>query len=371
MRQMKCKRLLTLVACSAGLALGMAACGSSSSSSDGGDGSTGGSGAASAVELAMISSGSHTDSSFVQSWWEGSQEASRALGDRAEITWTDGLNSLDALDRAAGAALTEGNEYLMIATSEAPQLVTRYAETFPDQFVCGVEPPREEYLDNLCTIFPRYQEGGFLAGALAGLVTETDEVAAVSAFDIPIQNLQVESFALGARYVNPDVSVGRVNTESFIDAGKGRAAAQAQLSGGADVLLAAVDEGTQGVLLAAREDDGLVITQYTDQYEAGPSVVLSSVLYRQDKISDAMIQTAVDGRLEGRSYDFGLDFGVGELAPFRGAPGERVSPEARKRLAQIQRQIADGTLELPSFAELARRGAGDTLDVPATPGGGS
>lgn len=215
------------LACAGGLAFGLAACGDDEASS-GGAGEAAGEGP---VRLAMISSGSHTDSSFVQSWWEGTEVAAEELGDRAEITWTDGLNSLDALDRAAGATLTEGNEFLILSTSEAPQLVSEYAKKFPNAFVCGIETPRETYPENVCTILPRYWEGSFLAGALAGLATKTDTVGAISAYDIPIQNLQVEAFALGARFVNPGVEVQRGTTESFIDSGKGRAAAQAQYAG--------------------------------------------------------------------------------------------------------------------------------------------
>lgn len=347
-------RALATLACAGGLAVGAAACGDDGPSSSGG---------AEAVKLAMISSGSHTDSSFVQSWWEGTELARRAIGDQAEITWTDGLNSLDALDRGAGAALTEGNRYLILSTSEAPQLVTEYAEKFDDAFVCGIETPRETYPANVCTILPRYWEGSFLAGALAGLATRTNKVGAISAFDIPIQNLQVEAFALGARFVNPDVKVERATTESFIDSGRGRAAAHAQFSSGVDVIISAIDEATQGIFLAARNDGGFVIPQYTDQFEAAPQVVLSSVLYHQAEIGETMIRTAVEGRLEARSYEFGLaELSVGELAPFRGEPGKRVSAEARRQLAEIQQQIVDGTIVLPDIAELSKRGAGDQID---------
>ncbi|MEX2025411.1 MAG: BMP family ABC transporter substrate-binding protein [Thermoleophilaceae bacterium] len=317
----------------------------------------------------MISSGSHTDSSFVQSWWQGAQEAQEELGDAADVSWTDGLNSLDALDRAAGAALTEGNEYLLISTSEAPQLVDKYAQRFPDQWVCDIETPRESYPPNVCTMFPRYYEGAFLAGALAGLVTETDKVGAVSAFDIPIQNLQVEAFLLGARYTNPDVALARANTESFIDAGAGRAAAQAQFAAGNDVVLSALDEGTRGIFAAAEANDGLVITQYTDQYDSAPTVVLTSVLYRQDAISKRMIETAVEGALEAKSYDFGLaEIGAGELAPFRGTTGERVSGEAANRIDEIQAAIVDGTLQLPDIATLSKRGSADRVDLASLEG---
>jgi len=359
---------LIAAACALALALGVAACGDSDSSTSGS--TDGGEGSADAVEVAMVTSGAHTDSSFVQSWWEGSQQAQSELGDAAKIVWNDGLNSLDALDRAAGAALTNGAEALIFTTSEAPQLVTEYAEKFPDAWVCGLEAPREDYLANVCTMLPQYWEGAFLAGALAGLVTETDRVGVVSAFDIPVQNLQVEGFALGARYTNPDVKIERAITESLIDSGKARAATQAQLAAGADVILSAVDEAAQGMYLAARDAGGYVIPQYTDQYESAPDVVLTSVVYHHDEVGATLAKLAVEGELEAKSYEFDLaTYGVGELAPFRGATGEAVSEEARKQVAEIQKEIEDGTIIFPGLEELGERGSGESISVASLKGG--
>lgn len=360
-RWRRLRRAFATLACAGGLAAGLTACGddADSTATAGGGGDSG-----DAVTLAMITSGSHTDSSFVQSWWAGAEQARRALGDKARITWTDGLNSLDALDRGAGAALTEGNRYLIFSTSEAPQLVTEYAEKFPDAFVCGLETPRESYPDNLCTFMPRYWEGAFLAGALAGLTTRTNKIGVVSAFDIPIQNLQVEGFVLGARYVNPDIKIERATTESLIDSGRGRAAAQAQYANGVDIILSAIDDATQGIFLAARRAGGYVIPQYTDQYDAAPDVVLTSVVYHHDSIGAKLIETAVAGELEPRSYEFGLaELGVGELAPFRGKPGEIVTEDVRKRLEELRSQIEDGTIVLPGPEVFARRGAGEEIDL--------
>lgn len=357
------RRIHTMIAfaCLLGLVMGLAACGG-----DDGDEDSGGS---DPVRVATITSGSNTDAGFGETWYAGLQAAQRSAGDRADISWTDGLNSLDALDRGAAAALTEGTDYLFISTSEAPQIVTEYAERFPDTFICDIEAPRKSYPDNVCTILPRFQEGAFLAGVAAGLTTKTDRVGAVAAFDIPIQNLQVEAFALGARYANPDVRVSRPLTESFIDAGKGRAAADALYGSGVDVVLSALAEGTKGIFPAARASDGLVIPQYVDQYQDAPQVVLTSVLYRLDRISRTMIETAVNGKLQAKSYDFGLrELGVGDLAPFRGATGERMTQEARDRLAQVKKDLERGDLVLPELEVLSTRNSGDEVDISSLKG---
>jgi basic membrane protein A and related proteins len=325
-----------------------------------------------AAEIAWLNSGSKSDSSWTQSWYEGSRQAQEALGDKAEVSYTDNLNSVDALDRAGGAALTEGADALIYGTGEVPDSVTNYAERFPDAFVCDVEPPRETYPDNLCTIYPEFEHGSFLAGALAGLTTKTDHVGVVTGIDIPFQNLQTEAFVLGARYTNPDVEIERVFTQSLTDPAKARAAADAQLGAGADVIFSAVDDAIRGIYAAASEHDGLVIAQYTDQYEDAPDVVLTSVLYRLDQIGAEITDLAASGDLEGKAYSFGLaDADVGELAPFRGAPGDAVDQATKDRIAEIEEMIRSGDIEVPDVSVLGTAGAADEIEPGSVEGGAS
>lgn len=343
------------------LVLGASACGSdngtSSSDSD-------------AVKIAMLNSGSKTDSSWTQAWFQSTEKAQKALGDTAEVTYVDNLNSVDALDRAGGAALTKGAAAVIYATGEVPNSVTKFAEDFPDRVICEVTPPRETYPDNLCTIFPEFQYGAFLAGALAGLTTKSDHVGVVAAIDIPVQNLQAEGFILGARYVNPGVKVERVFTQSLIDPAKARAAADAQFSAGVDIILSAVDDGIRGVYAAAREHDGEVIAQYTDQYEDAPDVVLTSVLYQLDSVGAEMIELAAKDKIEGKAYIFGMEDDVGVLAPVRGAAVKRVDPAALDQVDEIESMMKKGEIKLPDVDVLGVANSADKIDPQSLKVGG-
>jgi basic membrane protein A len=363
------RRMRALAAmCVACLAVALAACGGDNGDGDGGAGGQGGD----AAKISMLNSGSKTDSSWTQSWFDGSRQAQQALGDKADVTYVDNLNSVDALDRAGGAALTEGADALIYATGEVPDSVTKYAERFPDAYVCDVEPPRDSYSDKLCTIYPEFQHGAFLAGALAGLITEADHVGVVTAIDIPFQNLQTEAFILGARYTNPGVEVERVFTQSLTDPAKARAAADAQLGAGADVILSAVDDAIRGIYAAAAEHDALVIAQYTDQYNDAPNVVLTSVLYHLDEIGAEIIELAAAGKLEGKAYTYGLeDADVGVLAPFRGEPAEAVDDATKQRVEQIEEKIRSGEITVPGVSALGTAGAADKIDPKSVEGGGS
>lgn len=344
-----------------GLALALGACGSDDSDSDG-----------SVAKISMLNSGSKTDSSWTQSWYEGSQEAQESLGDKADISYVDNLNSVDALDRAGGAALTEGASALIYATGEVPDSVTKYAEQFPDAWVCDVSPPRDSYPDNLCTIQPEFQQGAFLAGALAGLTTTADHLGVVAAIDIPSQQLQVEGFVLGARYVNPGVKVDRVFTQSLIDPAKARAAADAQYAAGADIVFSAVDDAIRGIYSAAEDHDGWVIPQYTDQYEDAPTVVLTSVLYHLDRIGSDIITLAFNDELEAKGYTFGLnDFDVGELAPVRGAASQIVDQADLQTVQQLDDQIRSGELVIPFIDVLGVANAADEINPKSVEQGGN
>jgi basic membrane protein A and related proteins len=363
---MRKRTMRTLAAlCVPWVAIALAACGDD----DGGGATAGGTESA---QVSMLNSGSKSDSSWTQSWFEGSTQAQQSLGDRAEVTYVDNLNSVDALDRAGGAALTEGADAVIYATGEVPDSVTKYAERFPDAFVCDVEPPRESYTENLCTIYPEFQHGAFLAGALAGLTTETDHVGVVTGIDIPFQNLQTEAFVLGARYTNPGVEIERVFTQSLTDPAKARAAADAQLGAGADVILSAVDDGIRGIYAAAAQHDALVIAQYTDQYEDAPDVVLTSVLYRLDQIGAEIIELAASGKLEGKAYTFGLaDADVGELAPFRGEAAGRVNKATERQIDEIEQKLRRGEITVPDVSVLGEAGAADDIDPMSVEGGAS
>lgn len=335
----------------------LAGCATTPSGDNAGDGDA-------AVTISMLNSGSKTDSSWTQNWFEGSVEAQEQLGSGFIITYTDQLNSADALERAGGAALSEGAKAVIYGTSEVPQALDRLGGKFPDAFVCGAEGPRETYAPNVCTIYPHWEEGAFLAGVLAGRTTKTGHVGTIGAFDSPTLTSQMEAFALGVRFVDPDIRVDKVYTMDLSDTGLARAAADAQYAAGADIILVALNDGIRGVFASAEQHGGLVIGEYVDWYDEAPEHVLTSVLFHLDEVSKRMIETAAAGKLEPKSYEFSMANGpFGELAEFRGATGALVDTDTRDELVLLAEAIKSGALKLPQIHEIGKQGASDTIDL--------
>lgn len=317
-----------------------------------------------AVKVNLLDSGSKTDGAWSQAWFEGTQQAQEALGSAAAVSDTDQLNGADALERAGGAALSEGAKAIIYATSEVPQALDRLGKKFPDAFVCGIEPPRASYQKNVCTIYPHLEEGAFLAGVVAAKSTKTKQVGTVGAFDSPTLTAQMEAFALGVRYVDPSITVHRAYTMSLSDSAAARVAAEAQYDAGADIIFVVVSEGRTGVFAAAKKHNAYAIGANGAWYDEAPDIIITSVQYHLDQISKEMLTLAAQGKLKGKSYDFSLTNGpYGELAEPQGKPGALISADDWAGVMKLQASIKDGSLVIPGAHEIGQRDAADGYDL--------
>ena len=105
-------------------------------------------------------------------------------------------------------------------------------------------------------------KAGFLAGALAGLLTESDTIAAVLGTDqVPPVVAFKEGYENGAKYTNPDVNViatyhpGGLDT-AFNDPEWGATTARQAIDNGADVVFGAGGKTGNGALIEVAKEGG-------------------------------------------------------------------------------------------------------------------
>ncbi|MGD9695137.1 MAG: BMP family protein [Thermoleophilia bacterium] len=314
--------------------------------------------------VALLNAGSANDGSWGQSTYQGLEEAVDELG-ITEAGHAENLLTPEEYTQQGSAFAREGVDLVLLANGSVPQSLPQVAKVNPDTIVCeaAVTIPDAELPSNGCAYDPEQQQGAFLAGALAGMTTTTGKVAVVAGFAFPALTRQAEGFILGARFANPDVKFDQVYINSWTDTAAAKAAANAQYAAGADIIFSATDSATQGIFAAAQEGDGrYVIASYFDSNAQAPDVVLTSVLYNLDGVTKEMIRRAQAGEIEPTNYAFGLDFGVGTLAPFYGLE-DVVPADAKTRLEEITRQIEDGTITVPDTEALGVQGAGGKIDT--------
>jgi basic membrane protein A len=163
---------------------------------------------------------------------------------------------------------------------------------------------------NLVGLKFREEEGSFLAGALAALVSKTGTIGFVGGMDIPLIHKFEAGYRAGARHVRPRCNVlvayAGVAAMAFKDPAKGKELAKSMYGRGADVIFHASGTTGLGVFEAAREQNKLAIGVDSDQYDEAPGHVLTSMVKDVDVAVFDIIADARAGRFQGGIRELGL-----------------------------------------------------------------
>lgn len=199
-----------------------------------------------------------------------------------------------------------GYEVIVVLGSESDSALESAVEAHPGVYFVGVEIFDPADTANLSVVTFSDHEVGFLAGALAGLLTNSGDVAQIlgSALVPPVSDLR-DGFANGVAYTN-----SRADTDAFFhpgdldiafnDPGWGAATASQALEAGADVIFGTGGETGHGALVETASLDGeaFCIAVDSDKWdtvaEAQPCLV-TSIVKLVDPVLGEILDSIADG----------------------------------------------------------------------------
>src|SRR5262249_37393379 len=191
--------------------------------------------------------------------------------------------------------------------------VRALAKEFPDKkFACidYTVDPKDTLPPNLVALKFREEEGSFLVGALAALLTKTNKVGFRGGMEITLIRKFQAGYTAGVKAVNPRAQVlvkyAGTTGAAFKDPTKGKELALAEYHAGADIVFHASGSTGLGVFEAARELKKLAIGVDSDQYDEAPGVVLTSMVKRVDTAVFDTIRDLKAGQWRSGVQDFGL-----------------------------------------------------------------
>jgi basic membrane protein A len=259
--------------------------------------------------------GGRGDKSFNDGAYAGAERARRELG--ATVHY---IEPGESSDREAGLRLlaAEGMDLVVgvgfIFTDDVNLLAKEYPgirfadvdySVATDAEGNPVQPPA-----NVAALRFREEEGSFLVGAIAGLVTKTKTVGFVGGMNVPLINKFDAGFQAGVRQVCPKCRIisqyAGVTPDAFRNPGKGKEIALSQYQQGADIIYHASGSTGLGVFEAARTTGKLAIGVDADQFAEAPGFILTSMVKRIDVALFDATQRVKDGKFTGGIYDFGL-----------------------------------------------------------------
>ena len=295
--------------------------------------------------------GGRGDKSFNDAAYEGVSRAARELGVTIEILEPSGAEDREAAMRlfaARGFDLVIGVGFIFSTD------INVVASAFPaTRFACidYAPPMRGPIPPNVAGLVFREEEGSFLVGAVAGLVSKSGHVGFVGGMDIPL----IHKFEAGYRAGVHEVCAACVThaayagttPEAFRDPVKGKALAVSQIAAGADVLYHASGTTGHGVFEAAHDMGAWAVGVDADQYDEMPGTVLTSMIKRGDVAVFDAIVSVTNGTFAGGLRSFGLaEDAVGYVS--EGPHGAAIPADVKAKVAELRARVARGEIKVPS-----------------------
>ena len=241
--------------------------------------------------------------------------------------------------------------------------LTEVTQQFPDTQFAIVDSVVET--DNTISLVFREQEGSYLAGVVAGLMTQEDTDNTTSDEQVVgflggqesdlIEKFEA-GYVAGVESVCPDCEVlsqyAGATPDAFNDPARGKEIAQQQIDGGADIIYHAAGNTGTGLFEAARESNIFAIGVDLDQAQQRPEdPILTSVVKRVDNaVFETIQQTAEGGAPRGEIVDRGLKEEGIVLAPF-GRFDDQVPQEVKDAVDTARQDIIDGNVQVPDTVE--------------------
>jgi basic membrane protein A len=320
--------------------IALAACGNES-------GTSGAAGGKHPLRLAMVTdTGGLGDKSFNDSAYAGLQRAHAALGADIEV-----LQSKSAADYQPNLTVLADEDYDEIfavgflMNKDLTEVARDYASNH-FAIVDAVSPEK-----NVTSAIFREQDGSFLAGALAALVSKTRTIGFLGGIDVPLLRKFEAGFAAGARQIDPRVNVTVKYVGSFEDVSSGKELAGVMYDGGADIIYIAAGKSGIGALEETRaRPQAYAIGVDSDEDGLIPGKILTSMVKHVDVAVYTISADAQAHKLPAGPIEFGLkNDGVG-LTDFKYTKG-LIGSANLARVERLRRAIIAGKIVPPQTRE--------------------
>ncbi len=257
--------------------------------------------------VAAVAPSATNDLAFSQSIYDGLMAIQSEMGEDAfQFDFQDGTFIVDDAAVALREWAASGDYNLVIAHgSQFGSVVEELAAEFPEvSFAWGTDE-NTFGLDNVFAYTAAADEGGFVNGVIAGLMTESDVIGVVGPIEVGDAKLYVDGFVAGVGASNPDATVNVVYIQSFSDVPLATEAAETHIANGADILTGTAQMVVGAIAVGSENGARWFGTQSSQAELAGDSAVAFQV-YKWEVILADMIGHIQMGVLGGESYKLTL-----------------------------------------------------------------
>lgn len=289
-------------------------------------------------KIVLVLPGPINDQGWNATAYEGLQLVEKDLGVKMEYLESVQQADFEAVftdygEKGYDLVFAHGTQFYDAAIKVAPQ----YPNTF--YMVINSEEGQEP---NVGGIGVREWEGGYVAGALAAMYTETKQMGAIGSFPFPVIAGTLDAFEAAAQEYDSSIKVTKTYVNSWEDIQKGKETALAMAEAGSDVIFCSANQVGLGSIDAAKSKGVKAIGYISPQNEVAPETVISSVTYNTPGLFKATVQQLLDGTLKAEGKSLGWADGVLDMQW-----GDQATQEAKDYVNKVIERLKNGEIANP------------------------
>ena len=260
--------------------------------------------------VAVVMPSTKNDLAFSQSMYDALAAIQEDRGaDAFEFAYSENMFVVEDAATAIRDYATQGYDLIIAHGSQYGSSLPDIVPDFPKtSFAWGttVDTFQDQGIDNVYAYEARSEQGGFVNGVMAALLTKTKVIGVIGPIETGDAKLYVDGFKAGVAYKDPDIKVLVNYIQSFSDVAAAAAAAEAMLAEDADILTGTA-QMVPGAVNKAKEAGALWFGTQSDQTSLAPDIVVASQVYDWTVALNPMIDQILEGKLGGEAYSLTLE----------------------------------------------------------------
>lgn len=303
--------------------------------------------AKSELKIGMVTdTGGVNDKSFNQSAWDGLKKVTTDTG--AVTKYLESHGDAD-MEPNLNAFISEKYDLVWGIGFLFNDAMAKVAAANPDSKFGLIDS--EVKAPNVESVLFAENEGSFLVGVVAGLMTKTNKIGFVGGVELPVIKKFEAGFKAGIAAVNPDAKLNVIYTGEFGKPDLGKAAATTIYNDGADIIFHAAGATGNGVFIEAKDrkkngENVWVIGVDKDQsLEYGDDITLTSMMKGVEAAVYKISKDLTDGTWSGGTVvTLGLkDNGVGLPETNKNVPADVLA-----KVEEYKAKIVSGDIVVPT-----------------------
>ena len=253
------------------------------------------------LKVALLTTGPVTDGGWNQSAYEGLLRIQKTLG--AQVAKQENLKP-DQFEGAFRDFAQQGYNVIFAHGDEFGPAAAKVAAQFPK--TAFVTTGGENTAANLTALHFSTEEGTYLQGMEAGMVSKTNKGGFVGGQNLPPVARAAEAFAKGGKAVNPQYAFQTTYINGWTDTSAAKAQTDALLASGADTISHNCDAAAAGLFQTAGSKPNVyTFGVNADENKKAPNV-LSSVFLDIPKAFTDVATSVKNGTFRGQALSLGL-----------------------------------------------------------------